>query len=214
MPQNEHIQWIQKASRVAGTAITARSWSSSPGVRSGLSAASATPDGVLRSSTRTTTPTAPEASAAAVKVPVQPTVPSRTASGIELSSCPACPSMPVSWLSTGIRPGLNQAGSSRSTGVNVIASPAPTRTRAMIAETRLPLNARSSWPRNINSAPQPSTIRLPNRSTSSPTGICIAAYVSSCTTMNRLTTEAPTANRSAAAPLATPKLVRCITAIA
>ena len=71
-------------------------------------------------------------------------MPSIAASGMELSSCPLCPIMPTSWLRIGIRPALNQAGRILSTEVNVIASPAPTRMRAMIAETTFVLNARSS----------------------------------------------------------------------
>jgi hypothetical protein len=106
--------------------------------------------------------------------------------------------MAVSWTNRGIFGALNQAGSSRITDVKVMASPAPTRMRAITADTRDSDIARSIWPRAISIAPPPSTTRGPNRSASTPAGTCIAAYVASCTTTKSDTTEAPVANRSVA----------------
>ena len=57
-------------------------------------------------------------------------------------------------------------------------------------------------------------IRDPNRSTSTPTGICMPAYVSSCTTANSDSTAAVTPNRSVASSAATASEVRWKTATA
>ena len=46
---------------------------------------------------------------------------------------PAWPRVPVTWVTKGIRRGGNQLLTSRSTQMNVIASPMPTNTRASSA---------------------------------------------------------------------------------
>ena len=51
--------------------------------------------------------------------------------------------------------------------------------------------------------PQSSTLREPNRSTSSPTGICMPAYTSSCSIVNVASWDAEMSNRSVAASPAT-----------
>ena len=63
------------------------------------------------------------------------------ANGTTLKSWPSCPDMPVSCVSSGTRPGANQSGISRITEINVMASPAPTRTRPRTPPGMLSANA-------------------------------------------------------------------------
>ncbi len=69
-------------------------------------------------------------------------------------------------------------------------------------------------PPAITSAPAAIITREPNRSTSTPTGICMAAYMISCTTAKSDSTEAPIPNRAVASSAATPSEVRWKTATA
>ena len=80
--------------------------------------------------------------------------------------------MPVSWVSTGTRRTGNQAATSRSTEMNVSASPAPTSTRATMASGSTVVNASRSCPAAITVAPIAMRAREPKRSSSSPTGTC------------------------------------------
>ena len=83
--------------------------------------------------------------------------------------------MPVSWVITGtVRPG-NHSDTIRSTLMNVIASPAPTSTRAATAVGTSSASPSRSWPAAIVSAPSRIIRREPNRSSATPTGTCIAA---------------------------------------
>ncbi len=143
---------------------------------------------------------------------VQPWWRSTVASGIALSSWPVWPIMPVSWVTRGTRRAGNQALTSRSTLTNVIASPAPTSTRARMARLSWWDSASMTCPVAMTSAPVAMSRRGPSRSTETPTGICSPAYTSSCSTANvaRMLAEAP--NRWAAAMPATPSDVRCSTA--
>ena len=61
--------------------------------------------------------------------------------------------MPVSWVTSGTRRGVNQCGTSRSTEMNVTASPSPTTARAPIASGRDVVSASASWPDAISAAP-------------------------------------------------------------
>ncbi len=83
--------------------------------------------------------------------------------------------MPVSCDISGIRRAGNHAETSRSTLMNVIASPAPTSTLASNAVEKSVERASASWPAAMVSAPATSSRREPNRSSSTPTGICSAA---------------------------------------
>ena len=83
--------------------------------------------------------------------------------------------MPVSWVTSGtVRPG-NHSPMTRSTLMNVIASPAPTSTRAAIAVGTSVASASTSWPAAIVIAPPRIIRREPNRSRATPTGTCRAA---------------------------------------
>ena len=63
-------------------------------------------------------------------------------------------------------------GSSRITETNVIASPAPTKNLPTSPAPTESAIARSNWPTSINAAPPVIIARGPQRSTSTPTGIC------------------------------------------
>ena len=85
---------------------------------------------------------------------------------------PTWPARPVSWAITGLRLAGNHEATSRSTQMNVMASPAPTSTRATTAPPTLVEKASSTWPAAITTPPVTISSRGPNRSTSTPTGIC------------------------------------------
>ena len=97
------------------------------------------------------------------------------ANGTTLKSWPSWPDMPVSWVSSGTRAGANQSGMSRITEMKVMASPAPTSTRPRTPPGMFSAKASWSWPSPISTAPPAIMAREPNRSTSTPTGICSAA---------------------------------------
>ena len=86
------------------------------------------------------------------------------------STWPSCPQMPVSCVTSGTRCGANQCGTSRSTEMNVTASPRPTTARAAMAAGRDSVNASTSWPAAISVAPDTINALEPNRSSSSPAG--------------------------------------------
>ena len=127
---------------------------------------------------------------------------------------PSWPKMPVSWVISGtVRP-VNHMPITRSTLMNVIASPAPTSTRATMAVGTSVATARRNWPAAIVSAPARIIRREPNRSSATPTGTCSAAYTASCSTRNSETADAPAENRSCASTAATPSEARWNTATA
>ena len=106
---------------------------------------------------------------------VQPTCPSAQVIGTAAATAPSWPSTPVSWVMSGIRATANQVATSRSTQMKVIASPIPTKTRATRATGYVEASANPVCAAVITSVPVSITLRGPNRSTSSPTGICIPA---------------------------------------
>ena len=76
----------------------------------------------------------------------------------------------IDTMTTGtVRPG-NHSGTSRSTLMKVIASPAPTSTRATTAVGTLSARASTSCPTAMVTAPATIIFREPNRSSSTPTG--------------------------------------------
>ena len=82
--------------------------------------------------------------------------------------------IPVSWMSTGERCAGNQVAMTRSTLGKTAASPAPMSTRARMPMPTVSANAMTSWPIAISTMPAAMTGRAPKRSSSTPTGICIA----------------------------------------
>jgi hypothetical protein len=96
--------------------------------------------------------------------------------------------------------------------MKVMASPAPTSTRAAIAVGTSVASASTNWPAAIVSAPARIMRREPNRSSATPTGTCRAAYTASWRTRNNETAEAPAENRSWASTAATPSEARWKTA--
>jgi hypothetical protein len=95
--------------------------------------------------------------------------------GIAAATAPSWPRVPVSWVNSGIRRVGNQLLTSRSTQMNVMASPMPTKTRASSAREYVDASANPIWARVIRTVPHSSTLREPNRSTIRPTGICMLA---------------------------------------
>ena len=83
--------------------------------------------------------------------------------------------MPVSCVTRGTCLGENQFGTSRSTEMNVTASPSPTTARAATAVGRDSVNASTSCPDAITAAPERISAFEPNRSSSSPAGTCAPA---------------------------------------
>ncbi len=88
---------------------------------------------------------------------------------------PSWPVTPVSCVITGTRRGANQVLTSRSTQMNVMASPTPTKTRATSAQAYVSANANPACASVRVMAPVRSMRRGPNRSSSRPTGICMPA---------------------------------------
>src|SRR5215213_10171847 len=120
--------------------------------------------------------------------------------------------MPVSCVNSGTRPAGNQLTTSRSTHTKVIASPAPTSTRATTASGRLVVNASSTCPAAMTKAPATISRFDPMRSSRIPIGTCSPAYTSSCSTAKAASMLAEAPKRSAASIPATPRDVRCSTA--
>ncbi len=90
-------------------------------------------------------------------------------------SAPIWPSRPVSWVTTGILIGGNHSDTTRSRGMKTMASPIPTNTRARMPAGKESMNAKPSWATVMKVTPDSSSRFGPNRSSSAPTGICIAA---------------------------------------
>ena len=171
VPLNWMVKWLHMPSRGArllpGTG---------QGHTGGAQALRVAPAGVCRGGTscssRTTRTTAtPDSPASDRKAGVQPAECRTKANGTTLSSCPSCPDIPVSWVSSGTRAGANHSGISRMTEMNVMASPAPTRTRPSTPAGTLSAKASWSWPSPMSRAPPAIMAREPNLSTSTPTGI-------------------------------------------
>ncbi len=133
------------------------------------------PGGRSRTTTSTASPTNTPSPAAQRNAVVQPGPWSRAASGTADSTCPSCPTRPVSCVITGTRRGGNQAVTTERTLMNVSASPVPISTRAVTASGSVVASASTSWPVAIVNAPTATSVRPPNRSSSSPTGTCSAA---------------------------------------
>ena len=98
------------------------------------------------------------------------------------------------------------------TETNTIASPAPSSTRAATPTGNVVANANASCPVVIRVRPASSSARDPNRSSSTPTGICMPAYTTSWSTVKRASAVASISNRSAASSPATPSELRWKTA--
>src|SRR5689334_10000852 len=207
LPEKAVTKWVERPRRVPGSRHDARSASSRP-----VAATIVTPGGALRRPTATTTAASRPTPAAMSKVGVHPAACSPATSGNAATIWPACPSSPVSWVTSGARPAGNQAGISRSTLMNVIASPAPTSTRAASPSDRLLAVAISSWPPDMNTAPTTIMRREPTRSSTTPTGTCIPAYTASWTTPSRESTPALMPKRCWASRPATPSEARWKTA--
>jgi hypothetical protein len=115
-------------------------------------------------------------------------------------------------VTSGTRRGGNHAGTSRTTLVNVNASPVPTSTRPSAASPIECDSASTSWPAPMIAAPTATSRRDPNRSSSAPTGTCSPAYTASWRTTKRLSTAAVAPKRSCACGPATPSEARWKTA--
>lgn len=172
LDQKAQVQCSQKPSWEAGSRTTRCSCSATDRAGSPPDCSARSGCGALRRIAATTRAITAETAAAEAKAGVQPAAPSTAANGIALRIWPDWPRMPMDWLRSGTRAGLNHAGSMRRIGPNVSASPAPTKMRPMMAEPMLVLSARSTWPMHMSTAPVASTVRVPSRSARMPAGIC------------------------------------------
>ena len=161
--------------------------------------------------TTTTISTTPTDDASA-KARVQPSSESARVSGAAARIAPTWPTCPVSWVTSGAWRTRNQADTSRITLTKIIASPAPTTARAPTATGNEVANANTSWAAVINTSPVSSSARDPNRSSSTPVGICMPAYTTSWRTVKNASAVASISNRSAAIRPATPRDERLKTA--
>jgi len=200
----------QKPRRVPGVSQASRRLSHIP--RPGPATWASTPGGWFRSTASTSTIARTPSAAAEANAGVQPGPCSSAASGIALSTWPSWPMSPVSWVMTGARRGGNQAFTTRSTLMNVNASPAPTSARARKAAGSADASASVSCPAAMISPPTRISRRAPNRSSSNPTGTCSTAYTTSCRTTNVDSTAGATWNRAVASSPATPNDDRWSTA--
>jgi hypothetical protein len=123
------------------------------------------------SSTPSTTPTL----AAVANDLVHPQVARAAASGVAAAMAPTWPTMPVSCVTNGACLTRNHTATSRSSDVKTIASPAPSMMRAAMPTGNEPANANQNCPTVIRVRPASISRFEPNRSSSTPTGICIAA---------------------------------------
>ena len=124
--------------------------------------------------TRRTDSTRPTPAAVA-KDFVHPHVASAAARGVAARIAPACPTMPVSWVMNGACLTRNQTATSRNSEVKTIASPAPSITRAAMPTANDPAKANQNCPADMSSKPTSMSRFDLYRSSSTPTGICIAA---------------------------------------
>ena len=110
----------------------------------------------------------------------------------------------MSWVISGIRRGANQVFTSRSTQMNVIASPMPTKSRATSA-SRVGLGEREADLRQRQQRLRRSASTAVARSgrRAGPTGICMPAYTSSWSIAKVASCEALMSKRSVAASPAT-----------
>lgn len=122
------------------------------------------------------------------------------------------PTRPASCATSGPRRAGNQRVPSRSTLMNVIASPQPSSARETRAVPYEGENAKPSWPMVKRTTPIVRTRLVPSRSTIRPTGICMPAYTSSWRIENVDSAEALMWKRSTASRPATPSEVRKMTA--
>ena len=188
-------------SRVPGSAKDSRSWPSAS--RQVIGGVACAPIGESRTHTSTATPTSRPIPAAPTYADVQPYVCSTKTSGIVAATWPSCPSRPVTWVRIGTRLAGNHDGISRSTLTKVIASPVPTSMRATIAPPADVVRAMYTCPPAMTSAPSAIIRREPIRSTSTPTGTCMTAYMTSCSTANTENSDAPIPKRAVAYSAAT-----------
>ena len=96
--------------------------------------------------------------------------------------------------------------------MKTIASPMPTKTRAATPAPKVLAKAKANWPPVISTTPATRSFFAPNRSTMTPTGICIAAYTNNCTMVKVASWAELMWKRSAAMRPATPSEVRWKTA--
>jgi len=125
--------------------------------------------------------------------------------------CPNWPMSPVNCTSTGACRSGNHTAMRRSTLGKTAASPAPMSTRARMPMPTSEAKAITSWPSAMSTMPAVTIGRAPKRSSSRPTGICIAPYTASWMTANIDSVEASASNRTAASTPTDESEVRFVT---
>ncbi|MDI2022123.1 hypothetical protein PJL18_02652 [Paenarthrobacter nicotinovorans] len=174
LPLNCTVKWLHRPSLVPGcfqaldreTPVARSPWAE---------ALAGWPGGASRNRQRTRTTANTDIAASVRNAGVHPAECSNNANGTTLNSWPSWPHMPVNWVTRGTLAGANHRGTRRITEMNVMASPAPTRTRPRTPPGMLSAKASWSCPAAMRTAPPATMTRDPNRSTSTPTGICSPA---------------------------------------
>ena len=160
MPGNPAVKWVKKPSCVEGWR-TIRPSTTGIRRRSCFTVGRGIPGGVARTTSSTSTAAIALSAAAEEKAGVQPATLSTATKGTAERICPTWPRMPVSCVSSGTRPGGNQAGTSRIALAKVSASPAPSTMRAIIATPTVSVWDMSTWPSAISTAPAVRVTREP-----------------------------------------------------
>ena len=131
--------------------------------------------GVFLTSARVSTIDSTPIAATDTYAVVQPAPVSSAKNGTAESTWPSCPQMPVSCVTRGTCSGENQCGTSRSTEMNVTASPRPTTARAADRRGQRFGEREHQLARRHQAAPETISALEPNRSSSSPAGTCAPA---------------------------------------
>lgn len=206
------VKCTHRPSLVPGSAQAARICTPTPATGAARGGLIRPWPGASRSSRATRAKTPAPATAMVAKAAVQPWLCRARARTTVVTRLPTTPTRPVSWATSGLRAAGNQWAETRSTLMKVMASPQPMTAREASAGPKVVARAKASCPALISRTPSSRTRLAPKRSTRRPTGICMAAYTSTCSTAKVESAEAPIPKRAAASSPATPRLVRWTTA--
>ena len=152
MPENWALKWDHRPSRVPGCRNEARR-SRPAALQPRPSRGRSTPAGRSRTARSTRWPRSPRAPPRRGRWGSSRDRSARRPAGWCCATCPSWPIRPVSWVTSGTCWAGNQAGISRSTEMNVIASPSPTSIRATSAAAGSVARASGTWPAAITRPP-------------------------------------------------------------
>src|SRR3954447_6932950 len=153
---NCKVKCDHSPSRVPGSCHASRR--SRPTVRTSLTdRADGTPGGTSRTTRTVSSPSSTPTEALATNVVVQPYDASDRDNGIAATSAPHWPIIAVNAVSNGLRDDGNQEAMIRSTLMNTMASPMPTKTRATSAPAYVPVKAKPSCAAVMKTVPATSS---------------------------------------------------------